>query len=339
MFAALKQRTGNGTEVEVKNGIYLYIYGANGIEKSVQHSLQIIRDVKPRGVILHMTPRECKGVGFEKLAQVIKAQFPDLIVGAGIGIDFYGRKFRNGTMGETAIAGSVRELATILKSAPIIIPNAESGWKRSKSDRVKSVDIERVALRIANEFVHTCDESLIWFSSFDQPTYHMDLAPFIKGFFGGEISKRPSAYTGQTYVAQIGSPKGALTARLEASEKALEKFESLGILPDDVEVTANQIDIPDDVDQVPTIQGHKTHCGDMIKHCVELSHPICWSAPLYPRDGGRLDVAGLIALKAASAIRRSGHTTIKSFQASKGLKVDGIVGKETLAVALHLAAV
>jgi hypothetical protein len=333
MMQPLKQRTYNGS-VEVKSGHYLYLYSGRKLVETVKNSYEIIEAIKPRGIILHASPRQITDESFARLCNDLSDRFPWSAIGAGVGLDFWGSQYRSGAASKRDVLTTFERVTQSLSmcNLDLVVPNAESGWKDTDSDRVSKQDISDIAGDIARTFVKGCPDSVVWLSSFDQPTYHMDLAPFIKGFFDVEPECRPSGYTYQAYVSVLGSPRNALPKRFEASARSLEIVERKGILPDDL-----LIDIDSDVDRIPTVQVHKTHTADLVKMAVECPHIALWSAPMYPSDDGRMDEAGLLAIRVAASIRRLGFETVEKFQAANGLKPDGIAGPLTVNKALKLA--
>jgi len=322
MLKPLLQHNGRGEPVAVAQGLGLYVWGERGLLASLDAARDEIDAIRPAIVILHASPstllRDLR-VAVSRVRQ--RHHFARVWVGCGM----------DGTVGDwrelrrldEQVVAPLRSVAALCEALAIecIVWNGESQWKDQPHDRVTPAEIEALADSAGRAVVKAAPNVVHWLSSFDQPNLHGALRSFLRGF-----TRWVSAYTGQAYVAVAGgAPRGALDRRLDAAARGQELAERAGYLPDDV----TGVDTADDVDRVPTIQGHATHLADLARAAAELPMVLVWSVPLVS-EGGRVDETGLRALRFASRVRDSDLSVIE-WQRAKGLDADGVVGPRTLA--------
>lgn len=323
-MATLRQRTGNGQPVDMRGGLGVYVWGERGLLASLDAARDELDAIRPAIIVLHASPSALVA-NLRVAVSRVRQRHPYARVWVGCGIDGTAGEWREARRTDAQVIAPLRDVAMLCEALAIecVVWNGESQWKDQPHDKVTPAEIEALADACGRAVVKAAPNVVHWLSSFDQPNLHGSLRSFLRGF-----ARWVSAYTGQAYVAVAGgAPRGALDRRLDAAARGQELAERAGYLPDDV----TGVDTADDVDRVPTIQGHATHLADLARAAVELPMVLVWSVPLVS-EGGRVDETGLRALRFASRVRDSGLSVIE-WQRAKGLVADGVVGPRTLAAA------
>lgn len=318
-----KQRTGSGAPRDVKGGLFLYLWGGDGLTAAVDNARNEIDLIAPQAVILHDNPSTLLATLARNVREV-RRRHPNVRVFVGVGGDGTVGMWRKGTRTAAQVIAPMRAVAKLCEqlAVEVIVWNCESQWKDANDDAVTGEQIEQLAIELGREVTAAAPNCVHWLSSFDQPNLHGALRFFMRGF-----TAYVSAYTGQAYVAVAGgAEKGALGRRLTAAERGQELAERAGYLPDDVV----GVDTAYDVDRIPTIQGYATPLPDVARCAAERTCCV-WSLPMLD-EKGRADPAGVAALAFATRVRDSG-LTIEQFQRARGLTPDGIVGPMTLRAA------
>lgn len=323
-MATLRQRTGNGQPVDMRGGLGVYVWGERGLLASLDAARDELDAIRPAIIVLHASPSSLVA-NLRVAVSRVRQRHPYARVWVGCGIDGTAGEWREARRTDAQVIAPMRDVAMLCEALAIecVVWNGESQWKDQPHDKVTPAEIEALADACGRAVVKAAPNVVHWLSSFDQPNLHGSLRSFLRGF-----TRWVSAYTGQAYVAQAGgAPRGALDRRLDAARRGQELAERAGYLPDDID----GVDTADDVDRVPTIQGHATHLADLARAASELPMVLVWSVPLVS-EGGRVDETGLRALRFASRVRDSG-LSVREWQRAKGLVADGIVGPRTLAAA------
>lgn len=323
-MATLRQRTGNGQPVDMRGGLGVYVWGERGLLASLDAARDELDAIRPAIIVLHASPSSLVA-NLRVAVSRVRQRHPYARVWVGCGIDGTAGEWREARRTDAQVIAPMRDVAMLCEALAIecVVWNGESQWKDQPHDKVTPAEIEALADACGRAVVKAAPNVVHWLSSFDQPNLHGSLRSFLRGF-----ARWVSAYTGQAYVAVAGgAPRGALDRRLDAAARGQELAERAGYLPDD----ATGVDAADDVDRVPTIQGHATHLADLARAAAELPMVLVWSVPLVS-EGGRVDETGLRALRFASRVRDSGLSVIE-WQRAKGLVADGVVGPRTLAAA------
>lgn len=323
-MATLRQRTGNGQPVDMRGGLGVYVWGERGLLASLDAARDELDAIRPAIIVLHASPSSLVA-NLRVAVSRVRQRHPYARVWVGCGIDGTAGEWREARRTDAQAIAPLRDVAMLCEALAIecVVWNGESQWKDQPHDKVTPAEIEALADACGRAVAKAAPNVVHWLSSFDQPNLHGSLRSFLRGF-----ARWVSAYTGQAYVAVAGgAPRGALDRRLDAAARGQELAERAGYLPDD----ATGVDAADDVDRVPTIQGHATHLADLARAAAELPMVLVWSVPLVS-EGGRVDETGLRALRFASRVRDSGLSVIE-WQRAKGLVADGVVGPRTLAAA------
>jgi hypothetical protein len=323
-MTTLRQHKGNGQPVDMRGGLGVYVWGERGLLASLDAARDELDAIRPAIIVLHASPSSLVA-NIRVAVSRVRQRHPYARVWVGCGIDGTAGEWREARRTDAQVIAPLRDVAMLCEALAIecVVWNGESQWKDQPHDKVTPAEIEALADACGRAVVKAAPNVVHWLSSFDQPNLHGSLRAFLRGF-----TRWVSAYTGQAYVAVAGgAPRGALDHRLDAAARGQELAERAGYLPDD----ATGVDTADDVDRVPTIQGHATHLADLARAAAELPMVLVWSVPLVS-EGGRVDETGLRALRFASRVRDSGLSVIE-WQRAKGLVADGVVGPRTLAAA------
>jgi hypothetical protein len=227
-----------------------------------------------------------------------------------------------------SVDAGVNTLTTLAQQAVdagalAIVWIAEAAWKSTvpqEKERLHNL------IKLATSKINAAYPGLLqWHTAYDHPTYHGSY-PWASWLAQGTPI---SASLPQVYAAPGGEGAMARLQGLQRREAA--SLASWGqavrrgwIAPDAPEGSPEDAT---DVDWHPYYQAHSVPMRDTVLSAVGRPTVCLWA---YPR---RADAQGILALKVLCFLHNNGFWTrqgVQAYQASAGLKVDGVVGPMTL---------
>lgn len=293
------------------HGVAVTVWDAGGLLRALTPECRALLTVaQPAIVQLHSAP-----VGMvrdvAKAAEIVRELVPGVEIWAGIGCDGWldGKRPPRATADKLLGGAS----AAIKAGARVIVWNAEGAYK------ARAADGAVVARTVTSELATMHPEVQQAHTAYDHPGYHSSY-PW-EAWIG---PKSPVTLAlPQVYAAPGGegvlAHRGALPAREKRALASWAAAVRAGWIKPDIEP-----DVPHDLDWRPYVQLHSVRCADTVALADRYDLVALWAAPTRMDDDGRR------ALLAICELRRRGMT-VRAFQQSAGLDVDGACGPETLA--------
>ena len=331
---SLAVRTGDGREATIDPTLAVYCWHSGGIAEAVRLSVADLRTVRPDAVVLHSGSADLLA-NLRRAAAATRLALessPSIVrIWVGLGIDGTIAAWRAGKLTTAQVVTRYAEVAALCESlgyVEVLMLNGESKWALAAGDTRTRAEVRDLADQLGAAIARYAPSVVIGLSSFGRLGYHADVRALIEG-----LTPHCSLFTGQSYAAAPGpAAKGALPSILAKDESSQEATERQGWLRGD-DTTGD--DSPDDLDRIPSIQGYKTNATDLTRVLCERYHVLVWALPVLD-VGGRVDAAGIEAMRAAFAMRTHGPgpQCVRAYQREHGLTVDGTPGPVTRSHAL-----
>lgn len=322
----------DGTPAFIQPACITYVWQSNMLE-AVRESMPAINATLTNAICIHA------GTGsilsqLDSVLDHVSAHYQiegivgKLRVHIGIGIDGTMGAFRDGKVSAQEILNRYELVSKKIEKAvgrhrniviEAIVLNGEAGWKRDSSDVKSSMDLKQLASDIGKIFAKNCPSLVLGISSFGALGYHSGVRPMLEG-----ITPYCSFFTGQSYAAAAGElQKSLLTNIIARDEKSQAATVKQGWMRDDLD--RNNDISHDDLDQILTIQGYKTHPTTLCSVICKTAIIYVWALPLL-KLGGRFDADGIVSIATSNLLRLKfgwSSSTVLQYQASTGKLAQG----------------
>lgn len=303
-----------GHGFDLPNGqraIVIALWSTRGAAWAFDKSIEMLKRVKPHGILLHTDPVALAGPAGAALTERVRATLPGIRVGWAFYGDSYGPN-------PSAIW---RRCAAAAKRVGVdtLMPNCEVAWKNAK--RGNFAARSEIAESCVRALVGAAGNTHLSFTSYDGPVNIV--RPDGTGRWGGHEGLPWKAFLGaglihadvpQVYISGAAGPEGASRAQ------ALNRFERAA---KSRRAAVDRKMIAPGVEPWTYIQAHSSKPSAICALAERRRVTVAWASP------SRIDERGIVGLQAAVELARRGET-VASFQRSARLNADGDLGEKTI---------